>query len=230
MIHGIEILRKFTFGGCVVKVANVEALGAPGALDDALCCLSQNRREKTLKYRFEKGKWLSAGAGLLLDNLLQEHGLRERDMEYTQGEHGKPAFVSHPELYFNISHSGTLVACALGDQPVGIDVQTLVNPSPSLVSYTMSKEEIAQLEALNDEEKKMLFTQLWTLKECYLKATGQGLSHEFPSFTVGDDGSIAALSNLTPPALFKTIKLPNAVVSAAIIDSTAHKNNDTSNK
>lgn len=230
MTHGIEILKKFTFGRCVVKVANVEALGAPGALDDALCRLSHDRCEKTLKYRFEKGKWLSAGAGLLLDNLLQEHGLRERDMEYTQGEHGKPAFVSHPELYFNISHSGTLVACALGDQPVGVDVQTLVNPSPSLVSYTMSKEEIAQLEDLNDEEKKMLFTQLWTLKECYLKATGQGLSHEFPSFKVGDDGSIAALSALTPPAFFKTIKLPNAIVSAAIIDPTAPNINDTSNK
>ena len=231
MKRGIEILKEFTFGRCVVKVANVEALGAPGALDDALCRLSHNRCEKTLKYRFEKGKWLSAGAGLLLDDLLQERGFCERDMEYTQGEHGKPTFVSHPELHFNISHSGTLVACALGDQPVGVDVQTLVNPSPSLVSYTMSKKEIAQLEALNtDEEKKMLFTQLWTLKECYLKATGEGLSHEFPSFSVGDDGSIAALSNLTPPALFKTIKLPNAIVSAAIIDSTAPNTNDTSNK
>lgn len=81
MIHGIEILEQFVFEDCIVIVANVEGLGTPGALGDALCQLSNYRREKTLRYRYDKGKWLSAGAGLLLDYMLRERGLRERDID-----------------------------------------------------------------------------------------------------------------------------------------------------
>lgn len=218
MMQGIEIMRQFTLRNCVVKIANVEPLGAPGALDDALRQLSRYRREKVVPYRFERGKWLSAGAGLLLDNMLMEHGLRERDMEYASGEHGKPLLRNHPELHFSLSHSGTLVACALGDEPVGVDVQTIVKLRRGLVEYTMSEAEIAHLDAMASiDEQELFFTQLWTLKECYAKATGRGLSHEFPSFDVTSEGEVMPLSELSPKAIFKTIKLTGAVASVAII-------------
>ena len=218
MMQGIEILRQFTLHNCMVKIANVEPLGAPGALNDALRQLSHYRREKVVPYRFERGKWLSAGAGLLLDNMLMEHGLRERDMEYASGEHGKPLLLNHPELHFSLSPSGTLVACALGDEPVGVDVQTIVKLRRGLEEYTMSEAEIARLDAMASiDEQELFFTQLWTLKECYAKATGRGLSHEFPSFDVTSDGEVMPLSELSPNAIFKTIKLTGAVASVAII-------------
>ena len=218
MIHGIEILEQFVFEDCIVIVANVEGLGTPGALGDALCQLSNYRREKTLRYRYDKGKWLSAGAGLLLDYMLRERGLRERDMEYVEGEHGKPAFLNHPEIHFNLSHSDTLVACALSDTPVGVDVQHLVKLRDGLVRYTMSDEEIAAFEALdNDDAKQLLFTQLWTLKESYVKATGRGLTHDFPAFEINGD-TVKPLSPLSPAATFYHKKLPTAVLSVAILD------------
>ncbi|MBR0023707.1 MAG: 4'-phosphopantetheinyl transferase superfamily protein [Muribaculaceae bacterium] len=214
----IEILRHFIIDNCHVKVASVEPLGAPGALVDALPQLSQYRREKVMRYRFDRGKWLSAGAGLLLDNMLREHGLCERDMTYVEGEHGKPAFASHPELHFNLSHSATLVACALGDRPMGVDVQQFVDPRPSLVRYVMSDQEIEALEALgnDDDAKRLLFTQLWSLKECYAKATGLGLSHDFPSFKITGN-TVTPLSPLTPTATFHLATMPDAVVALAIL-------------
>ena len=219
MVIGINILKHFTLGGCAVKVASVEPLGAPGALDDAMRQLSHYRRDKVVRYRFERGKWLSAGAGLLLDNMLMEHGLRERDMQYSRGEFGKPTFTDYPELHFNLSHSGTMVACALGDKPVGVDVQHIVELRPGLVNYTMSEKEIAKFETLDDEEaKRLYFTQLWALKECYAKATGRGITHEFPSFDIDENGDVIALSKLMPSATFKMYKLPDAVVSVAILD------------
>lgn len=180
--------------------------------------LSHYRRAKTLRYRFDRGKWLSAGAGLLLDSMLREHGLLERDMTYIEGEHGKPAFASYPELHFNLSHSGSLVACALSDRPVGVDVQQLVaDLRPSLVRYIMSDQEIAALDALHsDNAKSLLFTQLWTLKESYVKATGHGLSHEFPSFKISD-GTATPLSPLSPAATFHLATLPDAVVAVATL-------------
>lgn len=214
----IEILRHFIVDNCHVKVASVEPLGAPGALVDALPQLSQYRREKVMRYRFDRGKWLSAGAGLLLDNMLREHGLCERDMTYVEGEHGKPTFASHPELHFNLSHSGNLVACALGHRPVGVDVQQLVaDLRPSLVRYIMSDQEIAALDALpSDDAKSLLFTQLWSLKECYAKATGLGLSHDFPSFKITGNTAIP-LSHLSPSATFHLATMPDAVVALAIL-------------
>ncbi len=206
-------------GECHVKVASVEPLGAPGALDNALSMLSHYRRDKTMRYRFDRGKWLSAGAGLLLDNMLREHGLRERDMHYVEGEHGKPALAEHPELHFNLSHSDTLVACAMGNKPVGVDVQHLVKLRQGLVRYTMSDEEIAKLETMgSSQEKSLFFTQLWTLKESYVKATGTGLSHEFPAFDIDPSGLVTPLKPLTPPASFRLFTMDNAVVAVAILD------------
>ena len=218
MAARIEILRHFTLVDCVVNVASVEPLGEPGALDEALSQLSPFRRDKVIRYRFDRGKWLSAGAGLLLDNMLMEHGLRERDMQYVEGEHGKPALAEHPELHFNLSHSGTLVACALGKKPVGVDVQTIVKLRRSLVDYTMSEAEIARLDAMTSvEEQELFFTQLWTLKESYVKATGTGLTHSFPSFAIDSNGTATPLSPLYPPAAFKTVLVDNCVVTVAII-------------
>lgn len=214
---GLEILKHFVLDCCEVKVADVAPLAAPGALDDALRHLSRYRRDKTLRYRFERGKMLSTGAGLLLDNLLRSRGLRERDMRYVEGEHGKPAFEHYPDLHFSLSHSGTLVACAIGEVPLGVDVQSIVTARESLVNYTMNESEKARLHALNDlDAQNAYFTQLWTLKESYAKATGTGLTHDFPSFEV-TDGEVRALSSLAPPAKFFTFDLDGARVAVAML-------------
>lgn len=215
---GIEILKHFVLDGCEVKVADVTPLAAPGALDDALRLLSRHRRDKTLRYRFERGKMLSAGAGLLLDNMLMCRGLRERDMRYVEGEHGKPAFEQYPELHFSLSHSGNLVACAIGEMPVGVDVQTIVTARDSLINYVMTDAEKWALQSLDDlDDKNAYFTQLWTLKESYTKATGTGITHDFPSFEVVD-GMVRALLSLDPPARFFTFALEDARGAVAILN------------
>jgi len=214
---GIEILEQIHLDHCQVMVASVKALASSQLLDAALVRLSQQRRDKTLRYKHDKGKMLSAGAGLLLDYMLRGRGLRERDMVYAEGEHGKPYFLDYPEIHFNLSHSGSLVACALGDTPVGIDVQHLVQPREGMVIYTMSDEEVAAFEALDsDTAKKLLFTQLWTLKESYAKATGRGLTHDFPAFEIDGD-TVKPLSPLSPAATFYLKKMPEAILSVATL-------------
>ncbi len=216
--NGIEILKHFILDSCEVKVADVTPLAAEGAIEDALALLSGYRRDKALSYRYERGKMLSAGAGLLLDNMLQSRGLREREMRYVVGEHGKPAFEQHLELHFSLSHSGTVVACAIGDVPLGVDVQTIVTARDSLVNYTMDAAEKAKLYALTDtDSRNAYFTQLWTLKESYAKATGTGLTHDFPSLEI-TDGEVTALKPLTPPARFFTFALDNSRGAVAILE------------
>lgn len=77
--------------------------------------------------------------------------------------------------HHNISHSGCLVAVALSDVPVGVDVEV---PRPV-------RERVAE-KILSDNERAyfsqsggdgMTFLQMWTLKESYGKALKAGIAY-----------------------------------------------------
>ena len=72
--------------------------------------LSEYRLEKVNKLRCEKDKKLSVAAGILLDRALKEYHLAEKDCHYQVMEHGKVYLADHPEIAFNISHSGCIAA------------------------------------------------------------------------------------------------------------------------
>lgn len=102
-----------------------------GALEDvdafeaALANASDYRCAKARAFRFAKDQRLSLLAGLLLDELLRDHGLRERDMAYMEGALGKPAFANRGDMHFSLAHSGEMAVAALAASPVGVDVEHL---------------------------------------------------------------------------------------------------------
>lgn len=49
------------------------------------------------------------------------------DFEIARGEYGKPYFLHHPELHFNISNSGDWIFMALSGVNVGIDIQMMTD-------------------------------------------------------------------------------------------------------
>ena len=102
-----------------------DQIAASDAFDAALSLVSSHRRDKALSFRFEKDRRTSLLAGLLLDELLAERGLRERDMTYEVSELGKPTFAGHEDLHFSLAHSSGMAVGALSDEPVGVDVEHL---------------------------------------------------------------------------------------------------------
>ena len=63
-------------------------------------------------------------ARALLERALADRGLEQMPaVERAPG--GKPYFPDRPELCFSLSHSGPWALCALGDGPVGADVETV---------------------------------------------------------------------------------------------------------
>ena len=111
--------------GWRLVAASDDELAAPGAFEAALASVSDHRRGKALSFRFDEGRRTSLLAGLLLDELLAERGLRERDMAYEAGEFGKPAFAGREDLHFSLAHSAGMAAAALSDAPIGVDVEHL---------------------------------------------------------------------------------------------------------
>jgi 4'-phosphopantetheinyl transferase len=105
-----------------------------------------------------------------------------RAWTFTTGEYGKPAlaapFAAHG-LHFNLAHTKGLVACVLSRQPeIGIDVENLrTRTTPlHLAPRYFTEREAGALAALPEPERPARFYALWTLKESWLKATGQGLA------------------------------------------------------
>ena len=143
-------------------------------LQAALAVISPQRREQALQFKFEQGQRTCVLAYLLLKKaLLEEYGLHMNPL-FEYGEHGKPFIVGHPEIHFNLSHCREAVACVVSDHPVGIDVESIREYHDSLVSYTMSADEEARIQAAGRPEAE--FIRLWTMKEARLKLTGEGIT------------------------------------------------------
>jgi 4'-phosphopantetheinyl transferase len=107
-----------------------------------------------------------------------------REVSLIFGEKGKPHPESHPGIYFNISHSGVYVVCAVGEVETGIDVERIRTVNLRVARRYFSDQEIHDLEALSGDEQMAYFITLWTIKESYLKAVGRGLTQNLNSFTV----------------------------------------------
>ena len=178
---------------CRVIVRDVERLADETEFKRQLPFVSVERQQKAWRFKFPMGRALSLGAALALDELLQIHGMREREQHYILGEHGKPSLAAHPELHFSLSHSGHYVACALGSSEMGLDIQHRVTVNEGVVRRVCSEEETDWLNNQNEEDRTTGFLRLWTLKESWFKMVGTGLTDDYPYFDL--TGSFPILLN-----------------------------------
>lgn len=164
---------------------DVKSLEDSAAFERSLPEVSAERAAKAVRFRFPSGKALSLGAGLALDMLLQEYGLREKDMRYGYGSNEKPYFVNQPGLHFNLSHSGTLVLACMGRRELGCDIQKEEKDQLSIARHFFHPDEYAWLSGISDETiRSKSFYRLWVCKESFIKTLGTGLSTELSSFCV----------------------------------------------
>ena len=103
--------------------------------------------------------------------------------EIAKTEKGKPYFPERPDVHFSLSHTDTHVMCAIGESPVGCDIQTIRQVSDKIKYRTCTEKELEVFE----------FFQLWTLKESWIKLNGT-LDRE-----IIDVEFIGTPDNITPP-------------------------------
>ena len=156
----------------MVRVSYIDtALWTAADYERILSTLSQERRARAERYQSERDRYLSAGASYLLDCALKEMGKCEREAQYTFNEHAKPYMGG---VYFNLSHSGTVSALAVGDHEVGVDVQKLGPVTDRLIERVCTESEQKLIKESGDGERA--FFRLWTAKESAGKFLGTGLS------------------------------------------------------
>lgn len=145
-------------------------------LTAALAEMSEQRREKVLAFRHEQGQKLSAAAYMLLRKALKEvYGIDEKP-EFEYSEHGKPSITGHEDIFFNLSHCRSTVACVVSSSPVGVDVEEIRDFRDALARHVLNEEEYAAVVASQLPARE--FIRLWTMKESYLKLTGEGITRD----------------------------------------------------
>ena len=113
---------------CVhLLVADVSELMADEELlAQQTATLSPQRQAKAAAISNLRNRALSVGVALLFDRLLQEVGLREHDMEYVEGEHGKPEAMVNMEILKNGNIEKLKAPCnpPVGDEGKGGKIET----------------------------------------------------------------------------------------------------------
>lgn len=174
-----------------VAYANVKDLDIEKSYD----LLSEERKAKVDNFIFNKDKKLSAGAYLLLKKMLDEAEIREPIIKTE--ENGKPYISNYENIYFNISHSGRIVACAISDKDVGIDVE-MIDPLIDLkIAQTFFyNSEYENIKKSDDRVNE--FFKYWVLKESYMKYTGLGFLLDLDKFEIIIDGDDTKVKNIRP--------------------------------
>lgn len=145
---------------------------------------SPYRQNKLQNLRFEKDKLLSLGGAVLLNIGLKEYGFCEKQMKYGTEENGKPFFENAPEIHFNISHSGKKVLVGFSDDRIGVDIQKITDHKSATAKKFFSEKEFEFLTSQNTKDKQNeVFSQIWALKESYIKFTGKGFATSINSFS-----------------------------------------------
>lgn len=141
--------------------------------------LPSQRREVALRFKHDLGRRQCVLAyQLLCDGLEHEYGITDKPV-FSYGEHGKPSIIGHEDIHFNLSHCKTAVACAISDNPIGIDVESIRPAKETVIRYAMNDEEACQI--LSSSNPALEFTKLWTMKESVLKLTGEGINDNMKS-------------------------------------------------
>lgn len=144
--------------------------------------VSEERQRRIENFLFMKDKLHCIWAELLLRySLYHGYGIKDQ-LQIAKGRFGKPYFVDRNDIFFNISHSGKWVVCVLSDEPVGTDVEMIEERKMRYLDNVFTSEEHTMINSYYGKERIEEFFRIWTLKECYVKTSGEGLNIPFDSF------------------------------------------------
>jgi len=114
-------------------------------------------------------------------------GIAPREVEFSYGARGKPAYIDPAAIQFNLSHSGELALFAFtAGCELGVDIEQIrpLEDLGDIASRFFCSEETAELSSLPAGQRVHAFFLCWTRKEAYIKAVGEGLTVPLDSFRV----------------------------------------------
>jgi 4'-phosphopantetheinyl transferase len=133
-------------------------------------------------------------------------GIAPGDVLIGKDTQGAPRVTSAREAVFvSLASRGGLVAIAVSDRPVGVDVEVIATNPPEPAWHILHARERDWLLLEGAGERPESFLALWCAKEAYLKAIGVGLRREPADIAVclGDRDRVS-IADASRPAPLET--------------------------
>ena len=140
--------------------------------------LSEERQKRIEKNQNQESRKQLLGAGILLRKVFGIYGFDENAIY--KDRYGKPIVEG---FHFNLSHTTDLVVCAVGERPVGCDVESIKIAPRGIAERFFSENEKVYLSS-EEENYDEVFFRLWTMKESYIKMTGEGMHLPMDAFEI----------------------------------------------
>jgi len=153
-------------------------------LNTSLLTLSADEQDRAKKFKFDIDRDRYVTGRFFLRQCLSRYlQIPSNVLRFNYGPTGKPALkkeFNEDGIEFNLAHSDNLALLAITKAGViGADIE-LLRPIPNMVELIKefsSFEEFKIFQTLPTEYRVDAFFRLWTRKEAFLKATGDGIGH-----------------------------------------------------
>ena len=164
--------------------------------------LAPDELARASRFVFQRDQRRYIVARATLRSLLAAYtGESAAEIQFGYGSHGKPYLRGTQEgerVVFNISHSSDLALFVVSrGMEIGVDVEYIATDIEveEIANSFFSEQETSVIRSLPAPRRCELFFRLWTRKEAFVKARGQGLSIPIREF---DFSRIPAGAGLHP--------------------------------
>ncbi len=153
--------------------------------------LNQDEKDRAARFVRDEDRLHFIAARSILRNILSRYcHCAPENIQFNYNAKGKPFLNVEQmqlDIQFNLSHSHGVALYAISlIENIGIDIeynQRQIHPL-DIAQRFFSNEEITLLSQLPASEQLTGFYKIWTRKEAYVKAIGEGISHPFDQFSV----------------------------------------------
>ncbi|WP_238861419.1 4'-phosphopantetheinyl transferase superfamily protein [Clostridium sp. YIM B02569] len=157
-------------------------------LNSYIYLLNEEKRNKIYRFMYIEDKQRTIVGDLLIKAILMEKlNINYNKVEFYCNKFGKLYLKGFNNIYFNISHSGKWIVCAIDDEEIGIDIEEVKPIDINIGAVAFSDNELDLLSRQEEYNKLNFFYRLWTLKESYVKSVGMGLNMQLKSFSIDVD-------------------------------------------
>lgn len=173
------VLSNFKLYYKTVDIWEINLTRSPQHLEFYQSILADDELKRAKKFKFERDQQAFIIARGTLRIILSHYlNLSPEQIKFKYSSKGKPSLDQDPSpLYFNLSHAYAKAIYAIAlEENIGIDIEYIREIEVlSLAKRFFCDSEYRWLNALDSEAQYPAFFRLWTCKEAYLKATGEGL-------------------------------------------------------
>ena len=174
----------------------------PNIIQKLELILSPDEKLRAHRFKYQRHRRRYIVRHAILRKILGKYtGCNPSQLQFLYEQMGKPVLVSNGNIElpsFNLSGSNEIAGAVTLKGSVGVDIE-FINPNTdweSLAKHFFSVNEYKTILSFAPDQRQNAFFDLWTLKEAYLKATGEGIGGlEQVEFSITSDKTPELINN-----------------------------------